>query len=62
MAVTVFWQIAASILGASRTKAYALAKSGEFPVRLVRVGRPLTPGSPVARRHAHARLPRSPEA
>jgi excisionase family DNA binding protein len=30
---------AASILGISRTKAYALAKSGEFPVHLVRVGR-----------------------
>jgi excisionase family DNA binding protein len=32
-------EIAASILGISPTKAYALAKSGKFPVRLVRVGR-----------------------
>jgi excisionase family DNA binding protein len=30
---------AASVLGISRTKAYALAKSGEFPVPLIRVGR-----------------------
>src|SRR5262249_25402966 len=30
---------AASILGISRTKAYALAKQGEFPVKLVRAGR-----------------------
>ena len=30
---------ASSILGISRTNAYALAKGGEFPVRLVRVGR-----------------------
>jgi excisionase family DNA binding protein len=30
---------AASILGISRTKAYELAKTGTFPVRLVRVGR-----------------------
>jgi excisionase family DNA binding protein len=30
---------AASILGISRTKAYALAKHGEFPIKLVRVGR-----------------------
>jgi excisionase family DNA binding protein len=30
---------AASILGISRTKAYALAKGGNFPIRLVRVGR-----------------------
>jgi excisionase family DNA binding protein len=30
---------AASILGISRTKAYALAKTGDFPTRLVRVGR-----------------------
>src|SRR5262245_33299586 len=30
---------AASILGISRTKAYQLAKSGQFPVHLVRVGR-----------------------
>ena len=30
---------AASILGISRTKAYALAKHGEFPIKLVRIGR-----------------------
>ena len=30
---------AASILGISRTKAYALAKDGDFPVKLVRIGR-----------------------
>jgi excisionase family DNA binding protein len=30
---------AASILGISRTKAYALAKSGDFPVRLIQIGR-----------------------
>ena len=32
-------ETAASILGISRTKAYALARSGEFPVHLVRIGR-----------------------
>jgi hypothetical protein len=32
-------ETAASILGISRTKAYALARSEEFPVRLVRAGR-----------------------
>jgi hypothetical protein len=32
-------ETAASILGISRTKAYALASSGEFPVRLIRAGR-----------------------
>ena len=30
---------AASILGISRTKAYALAKHGEFPIKLIRAGR-----------------------
>ena len=30
---------AASILGFGRTKAYELAKAGEFPVKIVRVGR-----------------------
>jgi len=30
---------AASILRSRRTKAYGLAKSGDFPVKLVRVGR-----------------------
>jgi hypothetical protein len=32
-------ETAASILGISRTKAYSLAKTGQFPVRLVRIGR-----------------------
>jgi hypothetical protein len=30
---------AASILGISRTKAYALAKQDDFPIKLVRAGR-----------------------
>lgn len=30
---------AGSILGIGRTKAYELAKNGEFPVAIVRVGR-----------------------
>ena len=30
---------AASILGISRTKAYALAKHGESPIKFVRIGR-----------------------
>ena len=29
----------AAILGIGRTKAYEMAKAGEFPVRLVRIGR-----------------------
>ncbi|MGW5010509.1 helix-turn-helix domain-containing protein [Micromonospora chalcea] len=32
-------ETAAAILGIGRTKAYALARTGEFPVRLLRVGR-----------------------
>jgi helix-turn-helix protein len=32
-------ETAAAILGIGRTKAYALAKAGQFPVRLLRVGR-----------------------
>ena len=32
-------ETAGSILGIGRSKAYALAKSGQFPVRVVRVGR-----------------------
>ncbi|RBQ03878.1 DNA-binding protein [Micromonospora sp. LHW51205] len=32
-------ETAAAILGVGRTKAYALARTGEFPVRLLRVGR-----------------------
>ena len=31
--------IAAEILGIGRTKAYAMAKDGEFPVRLLNIGR-----------------------
>lgn len=32
-------QTAGAILGVGRTKAYELAKAGEFPVRTIRVGR-----------------------
>ena len=32
-------ETAASVLSIGRTKAYELAKDGEFPVRLTRVGR-----------------------
>lgn len=32
-------QTAGSILGVGRTKAYELAKAGEFPVKTIRVGR-----------------------
>jgi hypothetical protein len=32
-------ETAGSILGIGRSKAYALAKSGQFPVRVIRVGR-----------------------
>ncbi|MBW6433076.1 helix-turn-helix domain-containing protein [Actinoplanes hulinensis] len=32
-------ETAASILGIGRSKAYALAKEGDFPVRIIRVGR-----------------------
>ncbi len=32
-------ETAAAILGIGRTKAYQLAKSGEFPVRVLRIGR-----------------------
>ena len=32
-------ETAGSILGIGRSKAYALAKAGEFPVRVLRVGR-----------------------
>ena len=32
-------ETAGSILSIGRTKAYALAKAGQFPVRVVRVGR-----------------------
>jgi excisionase family DNA binding protein len=39
LALTTTVDTAASILGISRTKAYALAKAGDFPIRLVRVGR-----------------------
>ena len=39
LGLTISVEVAASILGISRTKAYALAKDGDFPVKLVRVGR-----------------------
>ncbi|MFK3984503.1 helix-turn-helix domain-containing protein [Micromonospora sp. NPDC050397] len=32
-------ETAGEILGIGRTKAYELAKSGEFPVRILRIGR-----------------------
>ncbi|MFC4067377.1 helix-turn-helix domain-containing protein [Actinoplanes subglobosus] len=32
-------ETAASILGIGRSKAYALAQEGDFPVRIIRVGR-----------------------
>ncbi|MEV0897918.1 helix-turn-helix domain-containing protein [Actinoplanes sp. NPDC049802] len=32
-------ETAASILGIGRSKAYMLAKEGDFPVRIIRVGR-----------------------
>ena len=32
-------ETAAAILGIGRTKAYELAKSGEFPVKVLRIGR-----------------------
>lgn len=32
-------ETAGAILGVGRTKAYELAKAGEFPVKIVRVGR-----------------------
>lgn len=32
-------EVAGAILGIGRTKAYELAKNGEFPVKIVRVGR-----------------------
>ncbi|MEU4424834.1 helix-turn-helix domain-containing protein [Actinoplanes sp. NPDC024001] len=32
-------ETAASILNVGRSKAYALAKNGDFPVRVIRVGR-----------------------
>ncbi|WP_433120266.1 helix-turn-helix domain-containing protein [Micromonospora sp. CA-246542] len=39
LGVTTDVETAATILGIGRTKAYALAKTNEFPVRLLRVGR-----------------------
>jgi excisionase family DNA binding protein len=39
LGLTTTVETASSILGISRTTAYALAKRGKFPVRLVRVGR-----------------------
>ncbi|MFI6160735.1 hypothetical protein ACIA59_12395 [Micromonospora haikouensis] len=32
-------ETAGAVLGVGRSKAYALAKRGEFPVRVLRVGR-----------------------
>jgi hypothetical protein len=32
-------ETAGSVLGIGRSKAYALAKNGQFPVRIIRVGR-----------------------
>jgi hypothetical protein len=39
LGLTTTVDVAASILGISRTKAYALAKQDEFPIKLVRAGR-----------------------
>ena len=39
LGITTDIETAASILGIGRTKAYELAKAGEFPVKIVRVGR-----------------------
>jgi hypothetical protein len=39
LGVTTDVETAAAILGIGRTKAYDMAKRGQFPVRLLRVGR-----------------------
>ncbi|WP_051723808.1 helix-turn-helix domain-containing protein [Micromonospora chokoriensis] len=39
LGVTTDVETAAAILGIGRTKAYKLAKTNEFPVRLLRIGR-----------------------
>ncbi|MGW4682619.1 DNA-binding protein [Micromonospora taraxaci] len=39
LGVTTDIETAGSILGIGRTKAYALAKTNDFPVRFLRVGR-----------------------
>ncbi|MEU8164900.1 helix-turn-helix domain-containing protein [Micromonospora sp. NPDC049004] len=39
LGVTTDVETAAAILGIGRTKAYELAKTNEFPVRLLRIGR-----------------------
>jgi excisionase family DNA binding protein len=39
LGVTTDVETAAAILGIGRTKAYELAKNGEFPIKIVRVGR-----------------------
>jgi hypothetical protein len=39
LGVTTDIETAGSILGIGRSKAYALAKAGQFPVRVVQVGR-----------------------
>ncbi|KAB1943434.1 helix-turn-helix domain-containing protein [Micromonospora sp. ALFpr18c] len=39
LGVTTDVETAGAILGIGRSKAYALAKQGQFPVRILRVGR-----------------------
>jgi len=39
LGLTTTIESAASILGIGRTKAYALAKDGDFPIKLIRIGR-----------------------
>lgn len=39
LGVTTDVETAGAVLGIGRTKAYEMAKAGEFPVRLVRIGR-----------------------
>ncbi|MET8045872.1 helix-turn-helix domain-containing protein [Micromonospora sp. NPDC005215] len=39
LGITTNVETAAAILGIGRTKAYELAKTNEFPVRLLRIGR-----------------------
>jgi hypothetical protein len=39
LGITTDVETAAAALGIGRTKAYEMAKSGQFPVKLIRVGR-----------------------
>ena len=39
LGMTTYVETAGAILGIGRTKAYELAKNGEFPVKLLRIGR-----------------------